>query len=136
MKKYEYIAQDIIKTAKERELRDNIIKFFKKNQNPKDSELHEWVEKNKYNVHEVETEIYKFATFFVNFYADGRANKEGFKESDADPKELAMGIEVEYEHTTDKGVSKRIALDHLSELSDYYTRLAKMESEGKKEKKK
>lgn len=40
-----------------------------------------------------------------------------------------MGIEVEYEHTPDKSISKQIAMDHLVEIPDYYTRLKKMESE-------
>jgi hypothetical protein len=38
-----------------------------------------------------------------------------------------MGIKVEMEHTKNKTIAKRIALDHLAELPDYYTRLLKME---------
>jgi hypothetical protein len=71
--------------------------------------------------------------FVKTFVNAGKANEKGLKESDVDQKELAKGIEVEYEHTTDKDIAKRIALDHLAELPDYYTRLAKMEEEGKKE---
>lgn len=41
--------------------------------------------------------------------------------------ELSMGIKVEKEHTSDEKVAKEIALDHLKELPDYYTRLKKME---------
>jgi hypothetical protein len=41
-----------------------------------------------------------------------------------------MGIKVEMEHTTDPLIAKRISLDHLSEIPDYYTRLAKMEKEA------
>lgn len=48
-------------------------------------------------------------------------------------KQLKMGIKVEYEHTKDKTISTEIALDHLYEIPDYYTRLAKMEDEAKKE---
>ena len=48
-----------------------------------------------------------------------------------DPKELEMGIEVEYEHSPNKQVAKEIAKDHLEELPDYYTRLKKMEKKGK-----
>ncbi len=43
--------------------------------------------------------------------------------------ELSMGIDVEKEHTSDESVAKEIALDHLKELPDYYTRLKKMECE-------
>ena len=56
-------------------------------------------------------------------------------EKDVDPKELAMGIEVEYEHTSNREAAKKIALAHLKEFHDYYTRLKKMESEAEKAKK-
>lgn len=42
-------------------------------------------------------------------------------------KELKKGIKVEMEHTTDKGEAETIALHHLEELPDYYTRLINME---------
>ncbi len=42
-------------------------------------------------------------------------------------KELKKGIKVEMEHTTDKGEAETIALHHLDELPDYYTRLIAME---------
>jgi hypothetical protein len=51
---------------------------------------------------------------------------------DLDPKELEMGIEVELEHTDDKSKAREIALDHLTEIPDYYTRLKKMEDEAEK----
>lgn len=70
---------------------------------------------------------------FKQFADNGRANEKGITEKDVDPKELARGIEVEMEHTTDKETAKRIALDHLAEIKTYYTRLKKMEEEGKKE---
>ncbi len=44
--------------------------------------------------------------------------------------QLAMGIQVELEHSNDRKIAKEIALDHLMELPDYYTRLDKMEDEG------
>ncbi|KFZ25665.1 MAG: hypothetical protein KQ78_02138 [Candidatus Izimaplasma bacterium HR2] len=71
--------------------------------------------------------------FVDEFINKGRAKEEGVTEDDVDPKELKMGIEVEYEHTSNREIAKRIALDHLSELKDYYTRLKKMEEDGKKE---
>ena len=43
--------------------------------------------------------------------------------------ELAKGTQVELEHTTNRGKAREIALDHLMELPDYYTRLDKMENE-------
>lgn len=41
--------------------------------------------------------------------------------------QFKKGLEVEYEHTSDPGEAGRIALDHLKELPNYYTRLDKME---------
>jgi len=52
---------------------------------------------------------------------------------DVDPDELAMGIQVEYEHTVNKDLARKIAIDHLAEIPDYYTRLKKMEDQAKKE---
>lgn len=47
-------------------------------------------------------------------------------------RELKMGIDIEMEHVNSKTLSKEIAMDHLVEIPDYYTRLKKMEKEGKK----
>ena len=60
------------------------------------------------------------------------------KPSDFDPHELAMGIKVEKEHLVGGGYSeidarnkaREIAMDHLKEIPDYYTRLKKMEKES------
>jgi hypothetical protein len=56
--------------------------------------------------------------------------------------EILAGIEVEYEHGTqggrdtnitdnEIGLTLKIAIAHLREIPDYYTRLAQMEREGK-----
>lgn len=47
-----------------------------------------------------------------------------------DPDQILKGIEVEMEHTDDPRVALEIAMDHLEELPDYYTRLDTMEKEG------
>jgi Protein of unknown function (DUF5661) len=41
--------------------------------------------------------------------------------------ELNKGIAVEQEHTADLAVAREIALDHLNEYPDYYTRLKAVE---------
>ena len=46
-------------------------------------------------------------------------------------KQLKMGMGVEKEHTKNKIVSKKIAMDHLIEDPKYYTKLKKIEK-GKK----
>lgn len=47
--------------------------------------------------------------------------------------QIEEGIKVEREHTSDEAEARLIAMDHLVELPDYYTRLDKMEEEGKKD---
>ena len=61
----------------------------------------------------------------------GIFKKPTVSEEDVDPKELAIGVEIELEHTNDRKIATIIALHHLAEIKDYYTRLKKMESEGK-----
>jgi 8-oxo-dGTP pyrophosphatase MutT (NUDIX family) len=51
------------------------------------------------------------------------------KPSDFDPKQLAMGIKVELEHTKDRGLAREIAMDHLKEDPRYYTKLKRVHSE-------
>jgi len=57
----------------------------------------------------------------------GRA--KGMKPSDFDPKQIEMGQEVEMEHTNKPPVAREIAMDHLTEIPDYYTHLEQMEKE-------
>lgn len=45
--------------------------------------------------------------------------------SEVDPVELSLGQTVEMEHTTDPDIATEIALDHLSEDPQYYTKLRK-----------
>ena len=60
-------------------------------------------------------------------FADGRHPAE------FDTEQLVMGINVELQHTDDPYVACEIAMDHLAEIEDYYTRLAQMEEEAKGE---
>jgi len=51
----------------------------------------------------------------------GRADKR--LPGDFDPLELAKGIEVELEHTSDRALAREIAMDHLVEDPHYYDKL-------------
>lgn len=55
------------------------------------------------------------------------AEKAGITEANVNPQQLAMGIEVELEHTKNREIAKQIAIDHLAEIPDYYSRLKLME---------
>jgi hypothetical protein len=46
-----------------------------------------------------------------------------------DAKDVMKAIEVEKEHTTNKGVAAKIALGHFKEDPEYYTKLARVEGE-------
>ena len=43
--------------------------------------------------------------------------------SDVNPTELAMGVTIEMEHTHDPDIATEIALDHLTDVPDYYSKL-------------
>jgi hypothetical protein len=51
-------------------------------------------------------------------------------------KQLDIGEPIEHEHTKDHELAMDIALQHLDEIPDYYTRLKKMEADAKKHHKK
>jgi hypothetical protein len=51
-------------------------------------------------------------------------------------KQLDMGAPIEHEHTKNQKLAVEIALQHLDEFPDYYTRLKKMEADAKKDHKK
>lgn len=55
----------------------------------------------------------------------------GYDPAQFDQKQLMMGINVEFEHTSDVATAMEIAMDHLAELPDYYTRLKSVEGESR-----
>ena len=50
--------------------------------------------------------------------------------SEFNSQQIMIGIGVEMEHTDDPKIALEIAMDHLTEIPDYYTRLDKMEKEA------
>lgn len=58
---------------------------------------------------------------------------DGMDPSEFDQDELFAGIKVEFEHTDDVMTAMEIAMDHLTEIPDYYTRLSDMEDGAKKD---
>lgn len=69
-----------------------------------------------------------------DFFHQGRFAESGKTLDDIDPEQLNMGIKIEMEHTKNKAVSIKIALDHLAEFGNYYTGLAEMEAKLRAEK--
>lgn len=123
------------KTASAPDLRE-VVAFFDQNPNPTDEALHAWAEERGWDPDEVEEVVYRLATLVSQFLTGGEANKQEIGPEDVDTDQLEMGKEVEKEHSPDEWTAQRIALDHLAELPDYYSRLDAMEEEGKRELKK
>lgn len=108
-------------------IKNKIMKYFKKNPKPSDKNIHDFAQALNVNEYKFEELIYEI---LGEIFGAGKAYEDNFTETDADPEQLRMGIKVEMEHTSNKEISKRIALDHLAEISDYYTRLKKMEEDA------
>jgi len=107
------------------DLHEEIIKWFIKNPDPTDDKVHALAEKMGVDSHKFEGHIYKILSDLLH---EGRSKNFTGK---YDPKELAMGIEIESEHLPYPCIAEKIAKDHLAEIPDYYTRLKKMEAEAK-----
>lgn len=122
--KEEILLEDEYQSRGESDANAQIIKWFLKNPYPDDDAVHAFAEKIGMDPDAFETQIYSLLSSFLS---------EGFskgKDVKHDSDELKMGIEVEYEHTTNPIMSRKIAMDHLVETPDYYTRLKRMEEEA------
>ena len=111
-------------------MKNELIEFFKNHPNPEDEDVHAWAAQKGYNKHEVEDKAYELATAYVQMLSKSKADKEGVTEKDVRPKELQMGLEVEKEHTPNASTRREIALDHLTEMPDYYSKLKAMEKKS------
>lgn len=69
--------------------------------------------------------------FRSDFFSQGAFANSDKGDEDVDIEQLRLGIIIEHEHTDDDVVATKIALDHLMEIPDYYTRLIAMEREAK-----
>ncbi len=61
---------------------------------------------------------------------DGIADRHGVHPANIES-QLRKGTIIEKEHTPNRKIARLIALDHLAETPDYYTRLEEMEKEAK-----
>ena len=121
-------AQSYLKESTNK-IDEDVFNFLKENPNPSDAQVHTFAEEKKYDVHNLEKEIYKLATRFISFMTSGIASEKGITEKDVDPKQLKKGIKIELEHTKDNSIdiAKKVTLDHLAEIPNYYDLLEKME---------
>ena len=54
-----------VKCKDAQDISSMLVEFLKSNPNPADDVVHSWAEKNGLDIHEVEAEIYKLATKYV-----------------------------------------------------------------------
>jgi len=113
---------------------NQVVAFLRANPNPTDDDFHDWCEEHGFDVHKAEEVTYRIASASVKtagVMTEGLS--KGRLPKDLDPAELRKGIKVEMEHTKNKALSAKIAVDHLHEDPKYYTALDKMEERRKKE---
>jgi len=135
----------ISEELRNKEMKKDFEDFLRENPNPEDEEVHEWAEENGYEIDEVEELAYSMAHKYLGNDEDSDEDSEdlidehedqipGGKADNSDPEDfdidqIAKGIKVEMvEHTDDPEKALEIAMDHLTELDDYYDRLDKMEN--------
>lgn len=107
-------------------MENDIIDFFKKNPNPDDNKIHKLANKLDMSPHDLETKIYAMLSNYINTKNKLVGGKgDNLSPDDFDPDEIAMGLQVEMEHTTDPDVAMEITLDHLAENPKYYSLLKK-----------
>lgn len=106
------------------EIESELINLFSSKRDIVDDEVHNLADKLGIEHSELENKIYNMLS---DFWYAGKAKEFN---GDYDPLQLEMGIKVEMEHTSNPIIAKRIAMDHLAEISDYYTRLDKMERDA------
>lgn len=111
----------------QKDLDNEIVEFLIKNPKPSSQDLIQWAKDNGFCEFRTQESIYALLSSVINA---GRAKDKGVTEDEVDAKELAKGVKVEKEHTTNAHLAKRIALDHLAEMPDYYTKLLEMEGAG------
>lgn len=103
-----------------------VIDFLAQNPAPDDNMVHQFIESQGHDVPTTEAVFYALAGKYVMLLRGGKS--QGLDPSSVDPEQLAAGIEVEAEHTDDPATRKKIALDHLAEDPEYYSKLQQMES--------
>jgi hypothetical protein len=110
--------------------KDKVIKWIMENPYPKDDAIKKFVDTISIDVKTFNVIVKEVLCSFLN---EGKSKGKDY--GGHNKTQVKMGIEVEMEHTTNPLIAEKIALDHLTEFPDYYTRLAKMEKEAKNEEK-
>lgn len=103
-------------------MKEKILEFLKKNPSPTDDEFHSWAKSQGMDPDKAEELVYEL---LGNVAAKGES--KGKVPPGTDPKQVSKGTKVELEHTPDKAMARKIALDHIKEHKGYYPALEVME---------
>ncbi len=107
------------------ELHGQIVQFFLDNPSASDAQVHTWSTSLGVEPEIMEAAIYKLLSSLLR--AIGKHNH--IPDVSLDQIQLDQGIRIEMEHTDIPFIAKMIAKDHLVECPEYYTYLAKAESD-------
>lgn len=99
-----------------------IIDFFSSSEKPTDKEVHDLADQLGIDEHKLEGKIYELLSDFFNAGEYKRNPPESI-----DEEELKKGINVEMKHTDSEAIARKIALDNLAKMPDYYTKLEKIQ---------
>jgi len=109
-----------------------IIDFLQENPSPDSASLQAFAEQTGSDINQLEASVYGLSTRAVNILRSGAS--AGTDPSSVDPKELEMGVQREMQtHTPDLSIAKKIALDNLNVMPDFYSRLQAMEQQSQEE---
>lgn len=106
-------------------LHQSIINYFTNNKITKENII-QLSENLNISIDEINEYLYEVIN---DFLSAGKFKESNIKIEDIDPIQLRKGIVIEMEHTNNKYIARKIALDHLAENNKYYTLLEKMEKE-------
>ena len=116
MAKLQVYLEQLHGTEGNSETHMRIVEFFKKREKPpEDFEVHEFAKSLAIPHDELENHIYILLHTMIK-KAPGK--HKHIPDSQLNPAQLKMGIEVEYEHTDCPKLAKEIAKDHLVEIKD------------------
>ena len=105
--------------------KDKVIDYFYKNPDANIYQLRQWAEEG--NISEdmdIENLVFEIVSEYIQFLKGGLWTESGMP--DVNEEELNIGVQLEFKHTSNVESAKRIALNNLTEIPDYYSRLVEL----------
>jgi len=107
-----------------------VIDFIQQAPNPTDEQFTQFSQQHGVDGLQMEQVAFGLATKLVNLLRGGKMAESGIDMASVDQNELQMGIDHGLQtHTSDQSIAKKLALDNLCCIPDYYSRLQKMEQD-------